>query len=621
MQNFLILLPLLNLLALIFVAYKKLASLRQGFLWGTTLFAFTIFVNTEILSIFNLLTFRAVLIFWMLFALVLFVFIFSKKISFKFFQIHGIDKLSLFFIVLLFVFLLLYAIIAIFQAPNNWDSMTYHLPKVMHWIQHQQVSHYATHIGRQVALNPMAEYLILHTILLTGNDYFANLIQFWAMMGTLVTASLIAQNLGANFRGQILAAFISLSIPILILEASSTQNDLVVSYFILQAIWSLMKLKESYQYRWAILSGLAVGLALLTKSIAYFYLGPWVLFFIIIYVKNRAKRLLWAGMIIVFLVLSINASFLFRNFNLFHRLIPEPDAIATIKNSVSNEIHNLKSFSSNIIRVFGYNLATTSPTYNRILLNNIVGAHRLLEFDINDKRTSFSNFELPFHSKFYSQDYAPNPAHTWLFLLMIPVLYISREKFSKSYFLSLFLGLSGFLLLIFMLKWQPFGTRFQIPFFVMVSIWVAIVLEKLFFVKNNFFEKFLYGLVLALSLFSAANYIYNSSNLALRGDKSLFSSHKDREELYFTLRPDLYQAYRNLVEEISEYKCKKIYMKLELDDWEYPIWRMLKNRKFEFEIYHKNVNNLTAPLENKNFKACGEIEINNAKGIAKFIKY
>ncbi|MFN3315560.1 MAG: hypothetical protein ACK40K_02025, partial [Raineya sp.] len=168
-----------------------------------------------------------------------------------------------------------------------------------------------------------------------------------------------------------------------------------------------------------------------------------------------------SGVFITLMVTIINTGFLYRNFTLFRTFFPEPDVLPTIKYSVTSEIHSFKSFCSAVIKNFGYNLTTTNSEYNEVLVKNIEGTHRLLGVDINDKRISFSHFEMPFHIKFYSQDYAPNPFHTWLFFILTIILYLFRERFTAFFLLNFLLGLLGFLLLIFMLKWQPFGTRFQ----------------------------------------------------------------------------------------------------------------------------------------------------------------
>ncbi len=618
MQNLLILLPL-AVFWVLFLVLKNDFSLRGAFVGASTLLALWIWGSTELLSFFNWLTFEGVLSAWVvaLGALLFYIFIKKTPISFSFLPPPKIP-LGVFYTVLLGIFLLFLFAIAILQAPNNWDSMTYHLPKVLHWIAHKNVDHYATHIGRQVALNPMAEYFILHTFLLTANDYFANTVQCWAMVGVVVLSSLIAQHLGASFRGQLLAGFLTLSVPIAVLEATSTQNDLVLTYFVLASIWAFGKLKEEQKYHWTCLAGIAMGLAILTKNIAYFYLAPWVLLQVYEVLKSRFAyfRL---NFLIAFITILIVLPFSIRNITLFNTPVPEPDVIAHIKHSVSTEAYDLKSFVSKSIRTFGFNLTSPFDWHNDILVKNIEGSHRLLGLDINDKRTSFSSFEMPFHNKFYSQDYAPNPLHTWLFFLLFPLLYIFRERFSKQYFLSLLLGVAGFFLMIFLLKWQPFGTRFQIPFFALVSVWVALAADKLFFYKSSKTSNAIYFVLISSLLWMAGYYVYYSPNLALRGDKTIFNT--PREELYFITRPELYPVYCKLVEEVKKSNCTKLHLKLKPDDWEYPLWRMLANRAIDAEIFHHQVDNLTHPLENKHFEACGLVEINNPKNSATFKRY
>ena len=50
------------------------------------------------------------------------------------------------------------------SITSNWDSMTYHMPRVMHWIQNKSVDFYATSEVRQITSPPLAEYMIMHVI-------------------------------------------------------------------------------------------------------------------------------------------------------------------------------------------------------------------------------------------------------------------------------------------------------------------------------------------------------------------------------------------------------------------------------------------------------------------------
>jgi hypothetical protein len=48
-------------------------------------------------------------------------------------------------------------VLALITPPNMYDSMTYHMSRVVHWIQNGSLAHYPTSIGRQLFLPPGAE--------------------------------------------------------------------------------------------------------------------------------------------------------------------------------------------------------------------------------------------------------------------------------------------------------------------------------------------------------------------------------------------------------------------------------------------------------------------------------
>ena len=69
-------------------------------------------------------------------------------------------------------------VLSLITTPYNWDSMTYHLPRIAHWAQNGSVAHYATHILRQISSPVLAEFVNLHVYVLTGqSDILFNLLQ------------------------------------------------------------------------------------------------------------------------------------------------------------------------------------------------------------------------------------------------------------------------------------------------------------------------------------------------------------------------------------------------------------------------------------------------------------
>lgn len=126
---------------------------------------------------------------------------------------------------------------ALRYAPNNWDSMTYHLARVAHWIQQRSVGIYPTYVDRQLVLMPGAEYVLATLQVISGTDRLANFVQLAAWLLVVLASPPLARIAGAPRSVAPWAAVIAASLPMGVLQASSTQNDLVAAALAL-GVWT-----------------------------------------------------------------------------------------------------------------------------------------------------------------------------------------------------------------------------------------------------------------------------------------------------------------------------------------------------------------------------------------------
>ncbi|MBD0324528.1 MAG: hypothetical protein ICV72_14260, partial [Aldersonia sp.] len=169
-------------------------------------------------------------------------------------------------------------LIAVLSAPNTYDSLTYHLPRIEHWVAQASVAFYPTSIHRQVTHSPGHEYLLTHVRLLTGGDQLYSVMGWLSALGCLLAVTRIAAQFGGAVRAQLIAALTVVSTPIWVMHASGTGNDIILTTWVAVAATLVVDgVRERARPGDVLLLGLTTGLVAITKNNGLLAVAPLLL--------------------------------------------------------------------------------------------------------------------------------------------------------------------------------------------------------------------------------------------------------------------------------------------------------------------------------------------------------
>lgn len=557
-------------------------SIRERLVYATLYFCFQTLLFVELLSLFKSINSFSFLAIWLssffIQLVILFYLIKSKQIVLQYFvwSKNEITNDNLFAAIVIAFYSTILFLIAIIYPPSNWDSMTYHLPRVMHWIQNGNVAHYTTNIIWQNYQPPFAEYLILNNVLCIGHINAANLVQFTAYLGSIVIVSLIIKTLGGEKKIQYFGAALAATVPMAVLQATSTQNDLLLSFFMLIVFYKVFSTNKYWKLFDFIILGISIGLAIITKGTSFLILMPVGVYFIFSCVKKglfyqNIVRLTFTAVLII----GISFPHYYRNYNEYgHPLGTEVDQVTH-----KSEYYSLRATVSQIVKNYALNLATPQYGLNddvNFIVNKI---HELIEFDINDSkvsRTGWSDsiFKSNPKSQFYHEDYAPNLLVFCFFLIIIFPLVKYRKKASLQ-FIFLIITTLSFIMVCCMLKWSPWHTRYHV---INALLWVPLIVYVLR--KNQTF------LILVLGL----SVLFSIKHLLERPSKQIFPLSKvftkKQTDILFSNRISIQSDYEKVMADLKRYNTNSIGLTIGIDDWEFPVWYLASKNNLRLNIHH-----------------------------------
>ncbi len=597
-------LPLVSFILFIRLFYlrsnNQKYSLRLSFLYSAILFGILVIVITELLSSANLISFFPVLFFWG-----------TITISAIYFSSHSpsippIDKNFRYSFKTSDNFLLagiafiagVELLICLVSPPNTADSISYHMARVAHWIQNQNINFFPTHVLRQIQHSPWSEFAIMHLQILSHGDRFANLIQWFCMLGSIIGTSFIAKLAGADKRGQILTSVVTATIPMGILQASSTQTDYAVSFWLVCLTAFILAMRQKASWVSLIAAGASFGLAILTKGVAYIYGVPFLLWWCISQITRSRHAFIRYVLIFITIVVSINAAHFLRNYSLSKNPLGVTEGIVIDKTSV----HALYS---NTIRNIGLHIGTPFSSLNHFFER---GIYKIIGPGINAPNTTWQGEEFHVHSTSFYEDDAGNLIHLLLLIVSFVILCMSYKKIKKPTLLIYSAALiTAFLLLSLFLKWQPWNSRLHLPLFILG----APIIGTVFSITMK--QKTTYTIAVILILTSLPWLFFNKTRPIAR-KKNIF--YAERIDQYFVNVPAFKEPFKKIASEISSKKYTNVGLDTYTYATEYPFWVLLRNDNCRLE--HVNVKNISKKIQTDNFRP--DVIISEKNGQIKLIR-
>lgn len=547
-----------------------------SYIQACIIWAVYLFFSTEFLSLLSLVKHKSLLCAWLGFAAILLArLILRKKYrsrfqpSFKF----TTATLAIGLLILLGMVVLGFSLAT---TPYNWDSMTYHLPRITHWVQNGSVAHYATHILRQISSPVLAEFVNLHVYVLTGkSDLLFNLLQCASYLTCACLVYKITLKLHGSQGAGLLAALLYMSMPIAVSEALTTQTDHFSALWLLFFMYLLLDFTDygrkitfdSSTIRKVCMMGFCVSLGYLTKPsvcIAMALSVLWLLIHCILRKDSPQVLCKLIGCTIPAIVLPLIPEIM-RNLHTFSAL-SEP---GVGKRQLIGTLHPLYVL-VNFLKNFTFNMPWRYiPGSENLLLRLVRKIAGILQVDLNAPSISEDGREFLVHGALeYGHDTAVNPLVLYLLILCILLGLWACRRYSVKRIVTgySFLAVTCFIVFCAVLRWEPYVSRYMLSYLALLCPMIAIQLRNRL---PRVVRCSLTLIIIALCLVDLSHqYAYHRLMMTKWGANQ-------RPYGYFVNRHTEYDPYFALCNTIKDNEYTFVGLFINGDDYEYPLWQML----------------------------------------------
>ncbi len=470
-------------------------------------------------------------------------------------------------------------------APNVYDAMTYHLPRIFHWVNQENLDFYYTSNTRQNQVPPLASYIIMSIFSLTENDRFLFLVSYLSNIATYVLIYKVIQLYTKKPYFSYIGVIFFIFSPTVIGFSSDIYVDAFGTFLTILVLYFYAELIHKNDVNYFYYALFLIPLLVLSKSNSAF-LASIIYVFMIYTLRQKIIILIPRILMIIILTVPFALPFVLRflNYN-----VSVSDVLVTnydLKSILLNQIKNLLTL-----------IQTPVP-----ILNSYLEILFQTSKSVFGSKIAVGNFE--YYGGFYLNsdigiDAVGNPV-LWALSFIGAGLLIKNRKY-LSLVLIFVLQL---LVLLTVFVWQPWIGRFSLPLLALGSIIFSLALSQLNF---SIYKKVSLNILIVLSVIYGSFWLLYQPGKSLLNPKSLYiaasklgvntdSAGGLRHDLllprsvqYFAFSQKVQESYIGAINLINENSFKGILLITSGDDIEFPIWSLTN---YEIPIMHIDVKNI-----------------------------
>jgi len=491
-------------------------------------------------------------------------------------------------------------LLVLFTVPNEWDSMTGHLNRVMQYVQRGTMRHFGGTNWNIDTYPKSVCTLQIYSFLITGHfengfkfihhlSYWVGIVSVFGIVQRIRTGRPEQTRLSASFFSALAYALL----PDFLMQAITTETDIVLTAYLSVLLYMLFTYRQTNDSRYLWLAGMAFGIAFGHK-ITFALLLPSV-FVIMLYTVFLSPSLaitfqrtwrLATAIIVGICIWTLPTGYL-KNIEVFGHPIGPPTALkhqsveraGPLSNLLEQGSRNVVRYAYDHVNLDGIRNLKAGAELNHAMRQPLVVLEDKLHMRL-DEETDFSIQPFAFDRRFVF--YNANPywgifgfglAFPLLFLVLIGVIRSTPHVYLGIALLLHFLALS------YSAPYDPFKGRY----FIETGLFGVTFLALLFLsprttvdVPGRLIWKSYVGLVTVLGCLSALLCIFLNTRAlpfawtAPDGKSFPSAFHSSRIQQMTLGRPDIYVPYKRFDELVPD--TATVALGTINDDYEYPLY-------------------------------------------------